>query len=215
LLQQYGTVKSLYDFKSGPPWDLNDNPVSLRAKAFAMRHHALTLLTQSKIHGSFKNKHLNETRIASHSITHFADSLSTFQLTRRGEQATVNPDGVKVTLIAASAPAYAAVVQINSIFAETDSNALDRQRNACKNTILVAKEMTKLGDQYFPPVFCVALAPIYQFLISEVRRQDDKRNAHFDADISTLLHTPEQLKKCMPLESAVRGGHIWQDSAPI
>jgi len=208
LLQHYGTVKSLYNLKLNSIWDLSDNPTSLRTKGYAMLYHASTLVAQSKIHGS--PSRTNEIRIASHSISNFAHSLSACQYI---QFETIDVDGAKSALITASAAAHAAVVQINGIFAQTDPDALRRQRNACKNSVLAAKEMAKLGDQYFPLLFCVTLAPTYHFLISEVERQDDERDKeHIRADINILLRTLERLKKCMPQETAVSLDGLWLNS---
>jgi len=173
--------------------------------------YASDLLVQSRIHGSLSSKLLNEIRIANHSISRFAESL-TFQFPQRKERPMPDPDGVKSMLITASASAHVAVVQLNSILAQTDPDALGRQRNACKNALLAAREMVKLTDQYFPQVFCVALAPVYKFLITGARGQDGEQNAaHTRADINILLRTLERLKRCMPLESAVPLIQIWQN----
>jgi len=210
LLQRYGTVRSLYDHQSRSNWDVSDNPLSLRTKGYALLAKASALLAQSKKHhGRLDSKLAIEARLASDSISNFVDSLSVFHFAQFESN---DVDGVKCALIAASATAHAAMIQINDILAEDDSDALGRQHSACKNVVLAAREMAKLGDQYFPLIFGVALVPVHQFLTREMGGQDHEYDAALvNTDIDVLLCSLERLKRLVPLEAAVPLKYMWHN----
>jgi len=191
LLQGYGTVKSLYDFESHSIAYIGDNPIALRAKAYALLDRATILLTQSKSLSRLDSNLQSKIRIANRSISTFGDFISTFQYVPLG---LTDFQGVKVVMSSAVTAAHAAVVQIYNIpiLAQADPGALNKQRIACKNTVSVVKEVAKLEDQYFPLALDVTLPPVYKFLVSQAKSQNQgspQSTAPFDEDISVLAHT--------------------------
>jgi len=212
LSQRYGTVNTLYNPESDSIWDLDDNPIALRTKSYALLHRAATLVARSEApvtDGELDRELGREVQLASHSISSFADSLSTLQF---AQEESMDSEGMRSILATASTAAHSAVVQIYGILAQTDSSAIDRQRSACKNTILTIKEVANLGIPYFPLALGFTLTPVHSFLVSELNRQtDEKGTASIQADIDILMGTIRRLREYILPKSEAELQRNWHD----
>ncbi|KDQ07075.1 hypothetical protein BOTBODRAFT_228868 [Botryobasidium botryosum FD-172 SS1] len=131
----------------------------------------------------------------------------------------MDSEGVQSILATASTAAHSAVVQIYGILAQTDPSAVDRQRSACKNAILTAKEIAGLGAPYFPlalgasllrhfAFFCIptnlflsqfTLTPVHTFLVGQLAHSiDQKSTLSIKADIAVIMDTITRLKEYLP-----------------
>lgn len=167
LSQKRSTVRSLYELNSPSLWDLNDNPISLRSKSYALLHRASTLVGQAKRRKFSLGPHIQlviitgdpspanamasklreEIQVASRAISNFADFLGTFHFL---QHEGIDSEGVRSALVIASTAVCAAVVQINEIFASSDPEAPVRQRNACKSAVLAVEEAIDIQTPYLP-----------------------------------------------------------------
>ncbi|KDQ07252.1 hypothetical protein BOTBODRAFT_180851 [Botryobasidium botryosum FD-172 SS1] len=206
FLRRYETLKSLLDSDSHSAWDFNDNPVALRAKGYVLLARASTLHARCEARCWLNAEFWDEVRLTSHSISGFADFISTFPYPFED---SIDVEGTTSIMATASLAAHVAAIQIYDILGliQPGGDALDRQRIACRRAISVVQEVAQLGDEYFPLAIGMILAPVYEFLLGEVRRQVNEQT--IIADINLVMDTRKRLKQYMPPECEPDLDRMW------
>ncbi|KDQ07979.1 hypothetical protein BOTBODRAFT_587408 [Botryobasidium botryosum FD-172 SS1] len=213
-LQQYGALWASHDPESPFNCDSRDNPLELRVKAYALFSKASLLLVQSqRLSGGPDGSLSADAWSIIRAISALTDRLEAFQFNRL-ESADIS--SMKSALFAASGTAHAAMLQINDVLPKDDPGILGRQRIACKGVVLAAREISKLGDEYFPLIFGLALVPAHQFLVRTTENKDDgcgeaPEFADTHADIQELLYSLGRIKTLLPSEAAAPVDRMWQD----
>ncbi|KDQ07247.1 hypothetical protein BOTBODRAFT_149288 [Botryobasidium botryosum FD-172 SS1] len=168
LSQEYSTVKSLYSSLGHVAWDINEHPISLRAKGLALLGRASALVARSNAPSS---THTTPPRLEVAASNEFRDEFTQ-------QDGSSDLEGVRATLVTAITAAHGALIQIYEVPIDVDhSSALERQWNACQRVMAVLTEVGQLPLQYIPLALSSTLKPAYDFLAREVNLQVHEQRA--------------------------------------
>ncbi|KDQ07968.1 hypothetical protein BOTBODRAFT_38310 [Botryobasidium botryosum FD-172 SS1] len=200
-LQQHGASWASHGPESPFGRSSSESPLALRVKAYTLFSKATLLLAQSqKSRGGLDDHLVADARSTMDAISALTNRLEAFQPS--GVEST-DISSTKSALLAAVGAAHAAMIQVNDIFPKDDLDVFVRQKSACMNVVLAAREICKLGYEYFPLILGIALVPAYQFLVRTTRNEDGGRS------VQELLCSLDRVKTLMPSEANAPVDHMW------
>ncbi|KDQ09326.1 hypothetical protein BOTBODRAFT_527648 [Botryobasidium botryosum FD-172 SS1] len=136
-------------------------------------------------------------------ISALTDRLDVFRPSRLE---STDISSTKSALLAAVGAAHAAMIQVNNVFPKDDPNVIISQKNACKNVVLAAKEMCKLGYEYFPLTFGVSNSFFLpKFIVRTTRNEDGARG------VQELLCSLDRVKMLLPSEANAPVDRMWHN----